>query len=106
VSAGTDPVVVVAAGPLDLGTPLLPLADVVVVPCDRRPVREWCGTLFARLPGLALVLVQGIDGYAIACRDGTLHPQAGPIGDPYAAARAAHDRWVARRRSGHDVAAS
>jgi hypothetical protein len=97
-----DPVVVVVAGPLDLRTPLLPFADVVVIASGHRPMREWCAELFARLPGLALVLVQGHNTYTIGIRDGTLHMHAGPVGDPTAAARAAYDRWLA----GHDAAAS
>jgi hypothetical protein len=81
------PVVVVLDGPDDPRAPLLPFADVVVTAARA----DW----FARLPGLALVLVPGPMGYTTHHRDGTRSMTAGPLGDPIAAARAAHAAWLA-----------
>jgi hypothetical protein len=83
------PVVVVLAGPDDAWAPLLPFADVVVT------AGTAAGELFARLPGLALVLVPGHTGYTIHGRDGTRRWRAGPIGEHTAAARDAHAAWLA-----------
>ncbi|MEV4516065.1 hypothetical protein AB0K00_44785 [Dactylosporangium sp. NPDC049525] len=78
------PVVVVPDGPDD---PMLPLADVVVATARA----DW----FTRLPGLALVLVPGREGYTIHRRDGMRVLRAGPVGDPTAAAGAAYAAWLA-----------
>jgi hypothetical protein len=79
----SPPVVVVPDSPDD---PLLPLADVVVTAGG-----DW----FARLPGLALMLVPGHTGYTVHRRDGRHWLRAGPVDDPVTAARAAYAVWLA-----------